>query len=152
MENKLAFVVVNININYRRPALLGDVLIVRSRLEQLNGKSGVIQQEVLLEGDGTPVADAALTFVCIDLRTQKRCLWKAICARVWKRCWSENKTFAWRNPVSHAWRRYRGRKSQWRGKGVLANSVLYKQNSRENPGCFMASRLSAGRFSASCSA
>lgn len=71
MENKLAFVVVNININYRRPALLGDVLAVRSRLQQLNGKSGIIQQEVLLEGEGTSVADATLTFVCIDLRTQK---------------------------------------------------------------------------------
>ncbi|MDU4093741.1 MAG: YbgC/FadM family acyl-CoA thioesterase, partial [Pantoea sp.] len=36
MENKLAFVVVNININYRRPALLGHVLCINSRLLQLN--------------------------------------------------------------------------------------------------------------------
>lgn len=70
-EQKLAFVVVNININYRRPAVLGDVLIIDSEITQLNGKSGIIAQRVLLAGQETVVADAALTFVCIDLRTQK---------------------------------------------------------------------------------
>jgi len=70
-EQKLAFVVVNININYRRPAMLGDVLTIDSEITQLNGKSGIIAQRVLLAGQETVVADAALTFVCIDLRTQK---------------------------------------------------------------------------------
>lgn len=69
-DNKMAFVVVNININYRRPAVLGDVLTIDSQLQQLNGKSGVLSQHVML-ADGTQVADAMLTFVCIDLRTQK---------------------------------------------------------------------------------
>ncbi|PEI05721.1 thioesterase [Pantoea agglomerans] len=71
LEQKLAFVVVNININYRRPAVLGDVLVIDSEITQLNGKSGIIAQRVLLAGQETVVADAALTFVCIDLRTQK---------------------------------------------------------------------------------
>ncbi|MDY0992984.1 YbgC/FadM family acyl-CoA thioesterase [Pantoea agglomerans] len=70
-EQKLAFVVVNININYRRPAVLGDVLTIESEITQLNGKSGIIAQRVLLAGQETVVADAALTFVCIDLRSQK---------------------------------------------------------------------------------
>lgn len=70
-EQKLAFVMVNININYRRPAVLGDVLTIDSEITQLNGKSGIIAQRVLLAGQETVVADAALTFVCIDLRTQK---------------------------------------------------------------------------------
>ena len=71
MEKQLAFVVVNININYRRPAVLGDVLNIESEAAQLSGKSGVIAQRVLLASDNSVVADAALTFVCIDLRTQK---------------------------------------------------------------------------------
>ncbi|ORM74266.1 thioesterase [Pantoea wallisii] len=71
MEQKLAFVVVNININYRRPAVLGDVLHIESEVAQLSGKSGIIAQRVLLADDETVVADAMLTFVCIDLRTQK---------------------------------------------------------------------------------
>ena len=69
--NHIAFVVVNININYRRPAVLGDLLTVTSKVEQLNGKSGVLSQVVTLEPEGQVVADALITFVCIDLKTQK---------------------------------------------------------------------------------
>ncbi|MGG6109558.1 acyl-CoA thioesterase [Pantoea allii] len=71
LEQKLAFVVVNININYRRPAVLGDVLEISSEMTQLNGKSGIMSQRILLAGGDTVVADAALTFVCIDLCSQK---------------------------------------------------------------------------------
>lgn len=70
-QHHIAFIVVNININYRRPAVLGDELRIESQLLQLNGKSGVISQRVLLEPAGQPVVDATLTFVCIDLKTQK---------------------------------------------------------------------------------
>ncbi len=70
-QHNIAFVVVNININYRRPAVLGDVLKVVSRLEQLNGKSGVLRQDIHLEPEGELVADALITFVCIDLKTHK---------------------------------------------------------------------------------
>lgn len=68
---KMAFVVVNININYRRPAVLGDALLIESDMVQLNGKSGVLSQRVMLEKDQTPIADATLTFVCVDLTSQK---------------------------------------------------------------------------------
>lgn len=67
----IAFVVVNININYRRPAVLSDVLTVTSQVQQLNGKSGVLSQVVTLDPEGQVVADALITFVCIDLKTQK---------------------------------------------------------------------------------
>ena len=59
----IAFVVVNININYRRPAVLGDLLTVTSKVQQLNGKSGVLSQVVTLEPEGQVVADALITFV-----------------------------------------------------------------------------------------
>lgn len=68
---RIAFVVANININYRRPAVLGDRLTVTSHLQQLNGKSGVLSQVVTLDPEGETVADALITFVCIDLTTQK---------------------------------------------------------------------------------
>jgi thioesterase III len=70
-QNQIAFIVVNININYRRPAVLGDLLRIESQLLKLNSKSGVMKQTVTLEPESIPVADAELTFVCIDLRTQK---------------------------------------------------------------------------------
>lgn len=69
--NNIAFVVVNININYRRPAVLGDVLTITSHVQQINGKSGVLSQAVTLNPEGQMVADALVTFVCIDLKTQK---------------------------------------------------------------------------------
>lgn len=67
----MAFVVVNININYRRPAVMGDVLVIDSQLMTLGGKSGVIDQRVSLQSDGSAIADALLTFVCIDLHSKK---------------------------------------------------------------------------------
>ena len=70
-ENNIAFIVVNININYRSPAVLGDVLCITSTLQQLNKKSGILQQTITLEPDGTVVADALITFVCIDLNTKQ---------------------------------------------------------------------------------
>lgn len=70
-QHGLAFVVVNININYRRPAVMGDVLIIDSEVIRLGGKSGVMGQKVSLESDGSEVADALLTFVCIDLNSKK---------------------------------------------------------------------------------
>jgi thioesterase-3 len=69
--NNIAFVVVNININYRRPAVLGDRLTVTSHVKQINGRSGVLSQVVTLDPEGEVVADALVTFVCIDLKTQK---------------------------------------------------------------------------------
>jgi thioesterase-3 len=70
-DRHIAFIVVNININYRTPAVLGDRLRIDSRLERLNGRSGVVSQVVTRDRDGETVADAALTFVCIDLKSQK---------------------------------------------------------------------------------
>ncbi|CNK11715.1 4-hydroxybenzoyl-CoA thioesterase [Yersinia frederiksenii] len=70
-ENQIAFIVVNININYRRPSVLGDLLRIDSQLLKLNGKSGVMKQTITLEPESIPMADAELTFVCIDLRSQK---------------------------------------------------------------------------------
>ncbi|CAO97547.1 acyl-CoA thioesterase [Erwinia tasmaniensis] len=70
-ERGLALVVVNININYRRPAILGDVLNIDCQLVTLSNKSGTIAQQVSLASDGAEIADALLTFVCIDIKTQK---------------------------------------------------------------------------------
>ncbi|WP_437608723.1 acyl-CoA thioesterase [Erwinia sp. V71] len=69
MAHNIIFVVVNININYRRPAVAGDVLIIDSHLVKISDTSGVLSQKVLLD-DGTLVADAMLTFVCIDPKTK----------------------------------------------------------------------------------
>lgn len=68
-KHQIAFIVVNININYRKAAVLGDLLCIDSRLHSLSGKSGVIEQVITRNGD--IIVDSTLTFVCVDLRTQK---------------------------------------------------------------------------------
>lgn len=65
----LAFVIVKIAINYRRGAVLDDVLVIASRLSRLGGRSGVIVQEVR-RGEEL-VADAEVTFVVMDLAAGK---------------------------------------------------------------------------------
>ena len=65
-----AFTVVNININYRRPALMNNVLSVETEVTQWGRRSAVIHQTVKLKGTDTVVADADVTFVIFD--TQKR--------------------------------------------------------------------------------
>lgn len=84
-ENNIAFIVVNININYRSPAVLGDKLRIDSQMVQLNGKSGVLSQKVTQDPAGTPVADALLTFVCVDLKTQRALPLEGNCVRIWRR-------------------------------------------------------------------
>lgn len=83
--HNIAFVVVNININYRRPAVLSDLLTITSQLQQLNGKSGILSQVITLEPEGLVVADALITFVCIDLKTQKALALEGNCAKSWSR-------------------------------------------------------------------
>jgi thioesterase-3 len=66
-ERGIGFVAVRITINYRRPAALGDVLVIASRLEHLGGKSGVVVQEARHSAAGDLVADAEVTFVVADI-------------------------------------------------------------------------------------
>ena len=67
----IIFVVVNININYRRPASVGDILELYLGLTKIGGKSAVFYQEIRLKGTETVVADAHVTFVFTDKSTGK---------------------------------------------------------------------------------
>lgn len=65
----LGFSVVNINIDYRRPATLGEVLEVETGLKTLGNRSGVMRQVVRLRGTETVVAQADVTFVIVSSET-----------------------------------------------------------------------------------
>jgi thioesterase-3 len=69
-----ALVVVNININYRRPALLDDLLRVSVRLSKIGNKSAQFEQVVTRIVDGEEqdvVADAMVTFCVMDPDAEK---------------------------------------------------------------------------------
>jgi len=67
------FIVVNININisYKLPAYLHDVLCVKTGLDQLGHRSAILRQIVKNKATGAVVADAKVTFVFVDIKAQK---------------------------------------------------------------------------------
>ncbi|MDP5137422.1 thioesterase family protein [Rheinheimera baltica] len=70
-KHNLAWVIVNININYRVAATMGDTLEVFTRFSKVGGKSAVVTQEVRIAGKDAVAADAQVTFVCLDQKTGK---------------------------------------------------------------------------------
>ena len=67
----IIFVVVNININYRKPASMGDILELYLGLAKIGRKSAVFHQEIRLKGTDKVVADAQVTFVFTDKKSGK---------------------------------------------------------------------------------
>lgn len=70
-SQRLAWVIVNININYRNAATNGQTLQIATQFSKIGSKSAVIHQVVTVAGTDTVVADADITFVCLDQRTGK---------------------------------------------------------------------------------
>jgi thioesterase-3 len=60
------FLVVNININYRRAVAVGETLLVSTVLERMGTKSSVLKQEIVFKKSGEIAADALVTFVISD--------------------------------------------------------------------------------------
>ena len=67
----LLFIVVNININYRRPAGLGEILQIESYLDRVSRRSGIVHQDIFLKDTNVKVADADVTFVVFDQKKGK---------------------------------------------------------------------------------
>ncbi len=62
----IIFLVVNINVNYRRAVPVGETLVVTTNLEKIGNRSVVLQQKILLKGSEEVAADALITFVIAD--------------------------------------------------------------------------------------
>ncbi len=73
-KNGYGFAVVNININYRRAAYMGEVVQITTSIKAMGARSCVMHQLVTLQGNDTVVADADVTFVVVDTRTEKAAL------------------------------------------------------------------------------
>ncbi|GHG75895.1 thioesterase [Alishewanella longhuensis] len=67
----LAWVIVNININYKVAATMGQTLEVYTQFSKVAGKSAVVSQEVRIAGTDAVAADAQVTFVCLNQKTGK---------------------------------------------------------------------------------
>lgn len=59
------FVIVNININYRKVVKVGTRIAVVTRVEQITNRSMVLKQEVLIKDTKEVAADALVTYVVL---------------------------------------------------------------------------------------
>ncbi len=66
VEQGLLFLVINININYRRAVGVGEILQVATSLDKVGRKSAVLRQEIVLKTSKELVADALVTFAIMD--------------------------------------------------------------------------------------
>ncbi|MBK7983572.1 MAG: acyl-CoA thioesterase [Candidatus Competibacteraceae bacterium] len=73
-ERGYTFALVNININYRRAAYMGETLDITTSVKSIGNRSCVMRQLVTLKGSATVVADADVVFVIVDTRTEKSAL------------------------------------------------------------------------------
>ena len=65
-QDGLVFLVVNINVNYRKAVPVGATLVVMTMLEKIGSRSAVFKQEIVFKGTGETAADALVTFVLRD--------------------------------------------------------------------------------------
>jgi len=64
----LAFVLVNVNINYSAPAHMGDVLDITTTIERVGEKSITLSHKVFKRRNEELVLDGTVTFVVKDLK------------------------------------------------------------------------------------
>ena len=73
-DSGCTFAVVNININYRRAAYMSEVLQITTSVKAIGTRSCVMHQRITLKDTATVVADADVTFVLVDTRTERAAL------------------------------------------------------------------------------
>ncbi len=70
-EMGFAFIIVNINIDYRSSATLGDVINVNTEVAKIGSTSMTFNQKIVLEGTNQVICEAAITFVILNQQTGK---------------------------------------------------------------------------------
>lgn len=66
-----SFIVVNININYRKSVTVGHTINISSEIERIGNTSMTFSQKIFEEGSNDLVCDASVTFVILDNKTQQ---------------------------------------------------------------------------------
>lgn len=70
-EQQIAWVIANININYRLPALLGQHLFIETTITKIGNKSSIATQVIKCKETDNVIVDAEVTFVLFDTKANK---------------------------------------------------------------------------------
>lgn len=60
------FAIVNVNIDYRRPARLDDLLAVTVRIDEIGHSSIMFHQQVIRESDGKVLVEGSVRAACLS--------------------------------------------------------------------------------------
>jgi len=71
VKNNRQIVVVNINMNYKGPAMLGSVMIVETSLKEIGLKSFTLMQKCFIKEKDVEIADALVKMVVVDIKLNK---------------------------------------------------------------------------------
>ncbi len=72
IKEGLGFAVVNLDINFRREAFLGDQLLIETVFKEVrNHKIGILEQSITRKQSGELLCDARVTFLIFDLKAHK---------------------------------------------------------------------------------
>jgi thioesterase-3 len=66
-----SFIIVNINIDYRLSATVGDIINIETEVAKIGNTSMTFKQQIFLDGTDKIVCEAAVTFVILNNKTGK---------------------------------------------------------------------------------
>jgi thioesterase-3 len=66
MRQGYMFIAVNINIAYRKPARVNDIVVVQTGIHSIGNTSAVMKQRIVNKTTGTVCVEADVTFVVAD--------------------------------------------------------------------------------------
>ena len=68
MDIGLAFVLVNVTLNYSHAARLGDILDIETSIKRFGEKSITLEHKIIMRNNGKVILDGEVTFVVKDLK------------------------------------------------------------------------------------
>ena len=70
-EKNWGFAVVNINIAFRRAAVLGDVLVIKTEHAGFTNRSAILKQTIINQANNKIISEADVTYTIFDMATNK---------------------------------------------------------------------------------
>ncbi|WP_434778247.1 acyl-CoA thioesterase [Neisseria sp. Ec49-e6-T10] len=71
LHKNLAFMVININIDYRHGAVMDDLLVIHTQFQEINSRKFILKQTIYLKDTEQLVVSAQVTFIVLDQNTGK---------------------------------------------------------------------------------
>ena len=72
-ELGFGWVVAKVSISFKRPLQMGDQLLIRTGILEMNEKGSSVQFEIINKKTGKVASDGIFDYVMIDLKTQRSC-------------------------------------------------------------------------------